>query len=59
MVPGVVAQHRLENVDDARDVDPVIGERARHQFSGIGQSGKMDDVAGPVSLEGRIQRCGV
>ncbi len=53
---GGVAQHRLDNVDKARDIDPIIGERARHRFSDIGQSGKMDDGAGPVSLERRIER---
>ena len=42
--------------EEARDIDPVIGERARHRFSDISESGKMDDGAGvSMSLEGRIE----
>ena len=53
---GGVAQHRFDNVDKARDIDPIIGERARHRFSDIRQSSKMHHGAGPVSLERRIER---
>ena len=51
-----MTQHRLKNVDEARDIDPVVDERTRHRFPNIGERGEMDHRAGAMSLEGRIER---
>jgi hypothetical protein len=47
---------RTGGVDEAADIDPVVGKRRRHRFPDIGERGGMHDGAGAVLREGGPQR---
>jgi hypothetical protein len=51
-----MSQHRLDDIDETRDIDPIVGKRLRYRFSDVSQSGKMDDGARSMTLECRVQR---
>jgi len=54
-----VPQHGLHHIDEARDIDPVVGKRRRHRFPDIGERGEMDDGGGAVLREGGVERRGI
>jgi hypothetical protein len=54
-----MAQHGLEDVDEAADIDPVVVKRSQHRFPDIGERGEMDDGAGAVLREGGLEGFGI
>ena len=50
-------QHGLHHVDEACDIDVVVGKWLRHRLPDIGKRGEMDDGARTMLRERRIQ-CG-
>src|SRR4029453_3771797 len=56
---GAVSHHRLDDVDEAGDVDAIIGERPRYRFPPVSQRCKMDYGIRSLARENTIEILGI
>jgi hypothetical protein len=57
--PRAEARHGIEHVDEAGNIDAVIGERLFHGLAHISERGEMNDGGRTMSRERRSQRGGI